>query len=436
MKREISPILEEILKDKSGNEVIVIEGARQVGKSYLVNDVLNGLRVPHISFDLEKQDKIRRQIENTVDFTDLITLLKDQYGLREKSILFIDEAQECPRLADYVKSFKEDLKNIKVILTGSSMTQLFPKSKRIPVGRTRSLCVYPFSFTEFLKFIGKVELSDFILQVPENIPASRHKLLLEYFDKYLITGGYPEAVKAFLRHNDDMNIIEELIAGLAEDFERKSGFTKGLFIDTIRSTANHLGGVSKYTHLNTTKYQAKKIIDNLTRWHVLINVDSYAIEPYKSNFLPKRYLFDIGVANYFRSVPVPKISIINNVDSALRTSLGGLFENAVLLSLLEGESAKKSIGTWKKGNNTDIEVDFILDIKDKNIKLPVECKAATKIYNRHMKNILHYLSLTKQKTGCLVSAAPYEKRVFDNNIEIYNIPVYMATKKNLRSLIL
>ncbi len=435
MKREIFSILNNIIKDKAKTEVIIVEGARQVGKSYLVNDVLKSNKTPFLAFDLEKDIKFRRQINNTEDFNDFITLLNDQYNFKEKKILFIDEAQECNKLKDYIKSFKEDLPHKKVILTGSSMNKLFSKDARIPVGRTRSICIYPFTFIEVLKYLEYKDLHDFILSTPKKISLSRHQYLLNLFDEYLKIGGYPEVVKSYKEKENYYAVLDEIIAGLSEDFERKEEYQPKLFWETLHAIANHIGGPSKYSHINTTKYHAKRVIEAMEKWHIILEVEQYSIMPFKSSFLPKRYLLDIGMVNKLRSIAVPLISLINTIDPFLRTPLGGVFENAVLLNLLEGESAYKEIGTWKKGNNTDIEVDFIFDIPEKRIKIPIECKASLKLYKRHFKNILQYLELTHQHSGIIVSAAPLEKFSISDKT-IINIPIYLITKNNIINYIL
>jgi predicted AAA+ superfamily ATPase len=122
--------------------------------------------------------------------------------------------------------------------------------------------------------------------------------------------------------------------------------------------------------------------------------------------------------------------LLNTIDPILRTPLGGVFENAVLLNLLQGASAFKSVATWKKGKPTGIEVDFTVDVIDARTRIPVECKATTSIQKRHYKNIIHYLDLTGQKFGILVSAAPYEKIVNKRRI-ILNLPIYLANGPNI-----
>ncbi len=431
MKREIHKALSTLISDTQDNDVIIIEGARQVGKSYLVNDVLKEIERPHLAFDLEKNAKIRREISKTEDFFDFEALMTDRYNLKPGSILFFDEAQECSRLAEYVKLFKEDWKEIKVILTGSSMTRFFPKTVRIPVGRTKSMRVFSFSFSEFVRYIKGDRLSDYILSAPEKVPISRHTLLLELFDDYIVTGGYPEAVKALKDGKPTRPIIEEIMASLEEDFERKEAYQPGLFENTIRAVANHLGSPSKYTHIDTTKYYAKQIINAMKSWHIIIEVPQYSHDPNRSDFLPKRYLHDIGVANLFRTLSIPPISLLHTVDPILRTPLGGIFENATLLNLLSGTSASRTVATWKKGKQANIEVDFTVDAEDGKTKIPVECKATEKIQKRHYKNILHYLNLTGQNFGILVSAAPYLKINSEPGKVILNLPVYLATNLNI-----
>ncbi len=432
MKREIEGKLHALLTDDSQSNVIIIEGARQVGKSYMVNHVLDSQNKPYLSFDLEKNKKLRRQINETEDFTDFQALMKDQYGLKTGSILFLDEAQESKILANYVKSFKEDWPDIRVILTGSSMNRFYSKDTRIPVGRSRSITVFSFSFSEFVEYIKGEEPADFLRSAPGNVPASRHRMMLALFDQYMVVGGYPEAVIAYKNGKPYFEIIDEIMAGLEEDFQRKEEYEPELFREIVRGVANYIGSPSKLTHFDTTKYRAKKVIDAMRGWHIVLEVEHYSLDPQKSDFLPKRYLHDIGVVNRRRSLAVPSVSILETVDPVLRTPLGGLFENAVLLNLVKGESARYSVGTWKSGKSSDIEVDFVMDVPELGVKIPIECKAALTLKSKHYKNLLHYLRLTGQKFGAVVSAAPLEKINTADQITIMNIPVYLANKENIK----
>ncbi|MCK5805396.1 MAG: AAA family ATPase [Lentisphaeria bacterium] len=436
MKREIQHRLESLIGDEAANHVVIVEGARQVGKSYLVGEVLRGQSKPYFSFDLETNDRLRRQINATEDFDDFCALMSDQCGLRPGTVLFFDEAQECPVLARYVKSFKEDLPNTRVILTGSSMNRLFSSASgaRVPVGRTRSLCVFPFSFTEFIECTRGGDLADFLRSGPEKVPASRHRLCLELFDQYMIVGGYPEAVIASAQGAPAAQVIDEIMAGMEEDFQRKEACQPELFRDAVRAVANHVGSPSKLTHFGTTKYHAKRILAALQAWHIVLEIQPYSLDPKHSSFLPKRYLHDIGVVTRRRTLAVPELSLLGTVDPVLRTPLGGLFENAVLLGLVQGESARFSVGTWKKSAGSPVEVDFVMDVPEQRLKVPVECKATLEVKRKHTTNLLHYLRLTGQRLGILVSAAPLQLlRV--GECCILNVPAYLAGKQSLNAYV-
>jgi predicted AAA+ superfamily ATPase len=433
MKRDIESAFCDMLANERRQDVILVEGARQVGKSTMVSQVLAGSGREYVAIDLEKDRKIARKIDSTADFNDFKILMQDQCGLRGNSILFLDEAQECPVLARYVKSFKEDWDGVRVILTGSSMHRLFANESRIPVGRTQSLCVYPFSYAEFLRCTGHSELSDFVRSAPIVIPQSRHEYLLELYDQYLRIGGYPEAVKAYAAGESPSAVIDEIMGTLQDDFVRKEVFDSALFGDTVRAVANHVGSPSKYTHINTTKYHAKRVIESLKSWHIIIEVCVNSFDPIHSDFLPKRYLHDLGAVNRQRSLAVPPLSLLGTLDPVLRTPLGGLFENAVLLSLLEGESAKKQIGTWRKSVKSSTEIDFVLDAADEGIRIPIECKAALKIKRRHVDGVCAYLAATRQKFGVVVSADVFGVARQVDGYHVLNIPIYLASKSNILS---
>jgi hypothetical protein len=128
--------------------------------------------------------------------------------------------------------------------------------------------------------------------------------------------------------------------------------------------------------------------------------------------------------------------MLTTLNPELRTPLGGLFENAALINLLHGKPAKKTIFTWKKDSKTNIEVDFVLNSKELKQKIPIECKAALVLKRKHFTNLLHYLRLGKHKLGVLISAAPLQVVSFDDGINIINIPIYLATEKNIRRYVL
>jgi hypothetical protein len=120
-----------------------------------------------------------------------------------------------------------------------------------------------------------------------------------------------------------------------------------LFLDALKGVANHVGGAAKYTHIAANNYDAKKVVQKLQAWSIVHEIDQQGASP-TQNFAPKRYLYDIGVLRLVRQSAILAISIIHTVDERLRTPLGDLIENAVLLQLLEGSGGLNFISGWKK----------------------------------------------------------------------------------------
>jgi len=274
-------------------------------------------------------------------------------------------------------------------------------------------------------------LAEYVAAAPESIPPSRHEHLLPFYDRYLHAGGYPEAVKALAAGEAAEPVIDEIVGTLQDDFARKEAYAPQLFEAAIRAVANHVGSPSKYTHLDATKYAAKQVFAALNAWHLLIEVQPQALDPQHSDFLPKRYLHDLGVVNRHRSLAVPAISLLRTLDPPLRAPVGGLFENAVLLSLLEGGSTKRKIGTWRKNAGSSTEVDFIMDAVELGRKIPIECKATLTVKRRHTESVADYLRTTHQSIGVLVTAAPLDIVYRGEGCCVLSIPAYLASRENI-----
>ena len=430
MKRTIQAELKSVLESED-RRVILLEGARQVGKSYLIEQILAEMECRTFSFDLEKDRLFRRDLDETVSFEDFRTLLKIRHGIQNGDLLFIDEAQESQKLARYIKSFKEDWPELRVILTGSSMNRLFDADTRIPVGRIRSFCLFGFSFSEFVECIHSRDAAEFVRSMPETVEPSMHKMMLELYDRYLETGGYPESVLAAKRGDDFRAVMDEIILTQEDDFSRKEAYDPELFRMSLRAVANHVGSPSKYTHWDTSKYKARQVIHAMKAWHLLLETDVHSLNPDRDGFLPKRYLHDTGLINRFRSVAAPPVSLLETISPALRTPLGGLFENAVLINLLNGQSAYEEIGAWKQDATSGREVDFVL--RKNGNRIPIECKAALKFKRSHAKNVLAYLRAARQPLGFIISAAPL-KQIEIDNYRIINLPIYLASRNNIEIL--
>jgi predicted AAA+ superfamily ATPase len=433
LKRYNYNYFNKLLESPSFHPVILLEGARQVGKTTFVKQVLEGKKNV-LSFNLEQDKEFLDKIDQTNNFREFEEALSlHHFDRTKKQILYIDEAQESDKLGSYVRFIKEEFVNTKCILTGSSMTRLFRNTQRVPVGRYQTLKLFPFSFYEFLQTSKNKILIETLkesLHSPKQISQTLHQALLQEVDAYLKVGGLPEVVMNYRDGLDYKSRRKSILLGQQEDFIRKSPFeNKQQFMDVLKGISNHLGFTSKYTHMSEQTREIKKVASVMISWHLIHEIEQKGFSS-TTQFYPKRYCYDIGIADLVRSMPFPQLSIMQTLDTGLRTQLGGLFENMALLALLEHKLGQTDISSWKESSKSNVEVDFVI-IDDTPI--PIECKATKKISPRVFTSLRRYLQKSRTRVGFLVSAAPFEIQQ-DSQYTLINLPLYFCNQEIICNL--
>ena len=410
--------------------VLLLDGARQVGKTTLVDAVLDKSAKHGVRIDLERDTLVRSAIDDCRDFAEFEDLLLDRFGFRGDAdqILFVDEAQESRMLGSFVRFMKEAWARATVILSGSTLRRLFRGHTRFPVGRVRHLVLGPFSFSEFLLALDKPHLAAEVRSADTRISGQRHDLLLSLFDRFLAVGGLPAVVQAHASGEDHGAVRRQIIADYEQDFIRIFGEE---LIDVVkacfRSVANFAGGVSKNTTVvpspsSRTNERINHVFARLEGWHLILRSDQRGSSAQAShNYLPKRYLFDTGVLRELREAAVPAISAVHTLSAAARTPLGAVLENQTAIEL--ARSGRELTG-WKR-TPSGAEIDFI--VKRNGTTVPVECKAALSVNRKHMRGVVEYLRLHGLRAGCLVSLAPRSTTVIDG-FEITNLPAYLLER--------
>lgn len=417
------------LKDPTPHkDVLLVEGARQTGKTTLVEQALATQRMPIISLNLEKQVRLRGRIDACSEFSEFEEVLTDQLGFdrAKRSVLFLDESQESAKLGSFVRFMKESWAKTSVILSGSTLTRLFRPDTRFPVGRIRRLLVTPFCFSEFLSATGKTSLIGPARAMEEGISLSRHQSLLESWDAFLEAGGLPAVVMQFASQGDHKTRRADILADYEEDFRRLFGekdlpLVKGC----MRSVAHFVGSPSKNSTVmpsagTAVNQRINEIFDRLEQWHLVLRFDQKGPSPEGSyDYHPKRYLFDTGLLKQMRESGFPTLSLLEKRPADIRGPLGGLLDNQLAVEI--ARSGLEPAG-WKKTPSGG-EIDFIL--KWKNRAFPLECKAALKLKGSHFRGILDYLDLYGMDTGFTVSGAPF-KVISTHGKKIVNIPFYAS----------
>ena len=424
-----------LLGDES-RDVILVQGARQVGKTTFIQQVLSG-RPFVTNLNLEKDLDFLRDLDRTLNFEEFTRLVQLKVGTTDfdskGSVLFIDEAQESEKIGSYIRFMKEDWKNIRVILSGSSMTRIFRNVQRVPVGRFRPWLITPLTYGEFLS----ASPHSFLKEVYANFCSSPkqgmadnpiHNEFLKSMDEYLTVGGLPAVVTTYFSGADYIARRRFILNSQEDDFVRKSSLSdRSLFNKGMKGVANFIGMPSKKSHIHEVNSLSEKILSELAAWNLVHEVEQKGTNS-TTQHLSKRYIYDCGVAQDLREMPFPRLSLVSTQSPVLRTQLGGLFENALLLQIIGERTFFDSISGWKKGTSDSQEIDFIL--RHETGAFPIECKATQKISSKNWSALQTYLDITNQKIGFIVSAAPFEVLRRGKHILI-NLPIYFATRGNI-----
>lgn len=425
--RTIEPTLQQLLAaDVSRTGAILLEGARQVGKTTVAQTAIGQAQRTAHHLDLEDNTLLRQQIDTCDRFVDLTELLADEVGFRpgDGSILFIDEAQESRNLGRFVRYMKERWSGVQVLLTGSSLTRLFRGDTRFPVGRVTRLHLAPFSFHEFLLAVVKPDMAESLRGDLSAISPARHRRFLERYDDYLLVGGMPEVVLAHADGADAEHRKAELLADLRDDFLRLFGEEDMDTVDAcLRSVANFVGSPSKTSTVlqdtgRTARRTAEGVFARLEQWAVVLRSDQRGPSPESAHaYHPKRYLFDTGILRLLRESAVPRINVLETVDVSQRRPLGGILENQVAIAI---HHRSRALSGWKRSSSGS-EIDFVDSVD--GVQTPVECKAALDIKLTHLKGLRAYLEHYGLERGVVVSFAPYREFSVDGRT-IVNVPAY------------
>jgi len=399
-------------------EIIAILGARQVGKTTLLQNMFkNHPGCKFITF--EDREILSLFQEDISSFSKLY--------LSKYDILVIDEFQYAKEGGQKLKLLFDTFPNKKIIISGSSSLDLTKQATKYLVGRIFQFQLYPFSFYEFLSFKDEegyqIILRELIDKI-QKIIASKREILpklsstiknrfSKLVDEFIIYGGFPRAAisddvqekKIVLKNIFSTYLLKEIrdILNLSEDFEiEKLAKYLGLKISNLIQTND----ISNFIGVHHKKI--KQLLNILEKTYIINLLDPYftnkLLEISKSK---KTFFSDTGFRN----------SIIQNFQPlSLRPDGGALFENFVFSELMKGELNSKHWRTKSKA-----EVDLVLEINSEVI--PVEIKSNISKPTLQ-KSLISFINKYNPEIAFIFSSDYYDIRKFENTI-VYFLPFFL-----------
>lgn len=235
-------------KNSPERKPMVLRGARQVGKTWLMKEFGQNYYDNYVYFNFDEEDELKSIFEtnkNPHRIIELLSMISDEKIEPEKTLIIFDEIQECPEALNTLKYFKEKSNEYHVIAAGSLLGTLLAKPKSYPVGMVNLLDIYPLTFDEFLNAIDSGLYAYYeSIQKEQIIEEIFHQRLLDAYNYYLIIGGMPECVSSWIKYKDPTMISKiqrELIEVYENDFSKHNGkVNSGRILMVFRSIVAQL----------------------------------------------------------------------------------------------------------------------------------------------------------------------------------------------------
>ncbi len=381
-------IFKTLLGHRNNKKITILVGARQVGKTTLLNQLHTVLKADHACLFLDLD--LYADYEKAGTYENLINTLR-LHGYREDQqppfFLFLDEFQRYADVAMVMKNIADHHSNIKIYASGSSSLGINSKIQESLSGRKRIVHIYPLSFEESLRFQGQTALIDQIKNLANVRSDAIGKLIPELYrhlEAFLIFGGYPEIVlaKSEERREAFDGIFDLYVKKDLVDYLNVEKIKNAKLL--IQALAVNNGGETKYSELGQVAGLDHKTVKNymdIMKETFLISIHTpWHTNPNKEIVkMPKTYFMDNGVRNYF----------INNFNEiTLRADAGHLFEGFVISEMIKKGVLQESIKFWRTKNQ--MEVDIILDAGGQPV--PAEIKYKPKITSKDTRGLQKFRS--------------------------------------------
>jgi predicted AAA+ superfamily ATPase len=425
MKRSAIKMLK-AWKVSEDRKPMVLKGARQVGKTWLMKEFGKSCYENFVYFNFDEEEELKSIFganKTPERIIELLSLIAGVKILPKKTLVIFDEIQECPEALNALKYFKENANEYHVIAAGSLLGTLLAKPKSYPVGMVNLLDIYPLNFEEYLEATDEALFAYYrSIQKEQPIEEIFHSRFLEAYNNYLIIGGMPECVASWVKYKDPKKIAQiqrELIEVYENDFSKHNGrVNSGRLLMVFRSIATQLAKPNeKFMYGAVREGGRARDFEEAIEWLVsagmlnrVYNVTKadHPLSAFDRPLCFKLFVFDTGLLKYMAGID--NSAILLKTDYQFK---GPLTENYVLQQLRGQFEVEPRYYADKIG-----EIDFVLQNGTEII--PVEAKGGE---DKSAPSFKNYIVEHQPK-----HAIRFSKRGYLKNGMITNIPLYLAGK--------
>jgi len=415
-------------KDSPRRKPLVLKGARQVGKTWLMNEFAATAYEDSLYISFDKDGEAAAIFDGTKDpgqIVQRLALIRGKAVRPEKTLLLFDEIQECPNALGSLKYFHEEANEYHIVAAGSLLGTYLAKPTSYPVGKVNLLNLYPLTFEEYLAATdpGMYQYYREITSGRDYVSAFHYRMT-EHYRKYLIIGGMPECVQSWAEREDPAEISAiqgEILALYENDFTKYSGrVNSGRILQVFRSIIPQLAKENneKFVYAAIAKSARAKDFEEAIEWlvsggivHRIHNLSrpDYPLRAYEMLNYFKLFLLDVGLVKHMAQLS--NRSILLSEPFSFK---GQLAENYVLEQLLPLLDYPPGFYAYAQ----DREIDFMLQRGESVI--PVEVKSGDNV------NAVSFKSYIKKYRPEV--AVRFSTKEYLVNGAITNIPLYLAGK--------
>ncbi len=413
-------------KESNDRKPLIMLGARQVGKTWLMQEFAKEAYSKYAYVNFEDNDMLRGLFEHDFDIPRIIASLEWTTGVSidEETLIILDEIQEATRGITALKYFAEKAPGYHVMAAGSLLGIAMHKNDSFPVGKVDFMHLYPLSFFEFLEAVGEGKMVNLLLAREWQMITMFRSQFEERLRQYYFVGGMPAAVSSFATDNN-LDKVRTIQKAILEAYERDfSKHAPAIEVPRIRmvwhSIPAQLAKENRKFIYGAVKEGARaKDFELAIEWLKDAGL-IYKVNRCKKALLPlaayedfsafKMFLSDIGLMCAMSHVPAQSLLTGNVLFSDFK---GALTEQYVLQQLKTNPSL--SIYYWSAENSRG-EIDFLLQQEDRI--LPVEVKAEE---NLQAKSLRTFVERNPGLQGIRLSMSPYREQDWLVNYPLYSV---------------
>lgn len=413
-------------KASKDRKPLVLKGARQVGKTWLMKEFGQSCYDSFVYFNFDEEDELKSIFEtnkNPHRIIELLSLIAGEKILPGETLIIFDEIQECPEALNTLKYFKEKANDYHIIAAGSLLGTLLAKPKSYPVGMVNLLDIFPLTFDEFLCAVDS-SLYRYYKSIQKNgqIEDIFHNRLLEAYNYYLIIGGMPECVDSWTKSKDPAKISRiqhELIEVYENDFSKHNGkINSGRILMVFRSIVTQLAKPNeKFMYGAVREGGRARDFEEAIEWLVsagmlnrVYNVSKmeHPLAAFDKPDQFKLFLFDTGLLKHMAGID--NSAIILKTDYQFKCPLT---EN-YCLQQLQGQFEIDP----RYFSDKNSEIDFVLQHGTEMI--PIEVKSGE---DKSAPSFKKYIADHRPE-----HALRFSKRGYRKDGDITNLPLYLVRK--------